>query len=53
MDCPVPAAREPGREPSARLLRISAQAYNLIEQYEVLAAALLQDLAAEGGPGGR
>jgi isopenicillin-N epimerase len=53
MDFPVPAAREPGCEPSARLLRISAQAYNRIEQYEVLAAALVEELAAEGGPGGR
>jgi len=53
MDFPVPAAREPGREPSARLLRISAQAYNRIEQYGVLAAALLEELAVEGGPGGR
>jgi isopenicillin-N epimerase len=53
MDFPVPAAREPGREPSARLLRISAQAYNRIGQYEVLAGALLEELAAEGERGDR
>ncbi len=51
MDFPVPAAREPGREPTTRLLRISAQAYNRIEQYELLAGALLEELAREGGAG--
>jgi isopenicillin-N epimerase len=37
---PVDAALEPGMTPRARLLRISAQAYNDVGQFEELASAL-------------
>ncbi len=41
---PVPAARPSGVAPTARLVRISAQAYDRIEDYRRLAAALLAEL---------
>lgn len=39
---PVPAARDPGAGPSANLVRISAQRYNEIGDYERLAYALVR-----------
>lgn len=44
---PVRAARSPGAEPSMRLVRISAQRYNELADYERLADALPRRLAAE------
>jgi selenocysteine lyase/cysteine desulfurase len=38
---PVPAAREPGAGPSANLVRLSAQRYNELGDYERLADALV------------
>lgn len=40
MTWPVPAALAPGQAPQRRLLRISAQVYNRLADYERLAAAL-------------
>jgi hypothetical protein len=42
---PVPTADRP----TLRLLRISAQAYNVLADYELLAAALRQQMASSGG----
>jgi len=44
---PLRAARAPGAEPTLRLLRISAQRYNELADYERLAAVLPGRLAAE------
>jgi isopenicillin-N epimerase len=49
MTWPVPAALEPGRSPEARLLRISAQAYNEATQYERLARAVGHALGGTSG----
>jgi len=51
---PVDAALEPGEPPRARLLRVSAQAYNDIGQFEALASALrsMRGSAQGLGPAG-
>jgi isopenicillin-N epimerase len=49
---PVRAAREPGAEPSAALLRISAQRYNEPADYERLADALVRRGLSRGVPRG-
>ncbi len=46
---PVAAALDDGALPDARLIRISAAPYNRAEQYQRLAAALVEELAAEAG----
>lgn len=43
---PVPAARPPGAPPTAILVRISAQRYNSLDQFERLADALSRRLPA-------
>lgn len=43
----VPVWSIPTDDPPRRLLRVSAQLYNTIEQYQYLAAALREELAAE------
>ncbi len=46
---PVPAARAPGAAPSTNLLRVSAQRYNELGDYERLAEALVsRGLAGDG-----
>ena len=47
MPWPTRAVREPGTEPMARLLRVSAQRYNEPADYERLAAVLPSHLADE------
>lgn len=46
MTWPVPAALGAGRRPAVRLIRISAQCYNVIAEYERLAAALRESDAS-------
>ena len=46
---PVPAALEPGESARSRLIRISAAPYNRPDQYDRLAAALVEELDSEAG----
>ena len=46
---PVPAALDPGRAAGWRLIRISAAPYNTPDQFERLAAALVEELEIEAG----
>ena len=47
---PVPAALEPGRAPTMTILRLSAQRYNLPEEYQALAVALAARLRGPAHP---
>ena len=46
---PVPAALDPGDTAGSRLIRISAAPYNRPDQYDRLAAALVEELELEAG----
>ena len=47
---PVPAALAPGAAPTAAILRLSAQRYNVPDEYEALAAALAARLLGPSKP---
>ena len=47
---PVPAAAAPGGSPSAALIRVSAQRYNVAEEYDALAASVARRLREASSP---
>jgi hypothetical protein len=47
---PVPAALAPGASPTTAIVRLSAQRYNLPEEYEALARALATRLLGPSKP---